>query len=124
MEHSLLDNINQERAKVGLPALTLDPTLCALSAIRACECSENFSHTRPNGSSWLTILEDYDYFIWSATDERIHQGTAGLPESIIIKGWMRNSDFSASICSESYNHIGIGIYTAGSISYIVLLFCG
>ena len=120
----LLDSINQERSKNDLSPLTLDSTLCALSAIRSYECSEMFSHTRPNGHPGLSVLEDYDYALWAVTDERIHQGTAGLPASMIIKAWMRNSEFSASIYSEAYSHIGIGTYTAGGISYIVLLFGG
>jgi uncharacterized protein YkwD len=124
LEYSLLDAINQERSKNDLSPLTLDPTLCALSAVRSYECSENTSHIRPNGSSGLSVLEDYDYAHWSATDERIHHGTAGLSASIIIKAWMRNADFSAGILSGVFTHVGIGTYTAGNITYIVLLFVG
>ena len=124
LEYSLLDGINQERSKIELPPLALDPTLCALSAVRAYECSLDFSHTRPNGKPGYSILEEYDYAIWTVTDERNYQGSTGIPESIIIKGWMRNNSFSASILSECYTHIGIGTYTTGNITYIVLLFGG
>lgn len=124
LEYSLLEAINRERNQNDLSPLTLDPTLCALSAIRSYECSKNTSHVRPNGRSGLSVLEDYDYAHWSATDERIHHGTAGLSVSIILKAWMRNTDFSADILSGVFTHIGIGTYTADSITYIVLLFRG
>ena len=42
----------------GLKALTLDKDLCEAAAIRAKEIVQDFSHTRPNGSSCFTVLDE------------------------------------------------------------------
>ena len=102
----------------------MDRTLCALAAIRAYECTESFSHTRPDGRGAITVLSDYGYYIWSNLSERIHYGTSGLSAGTIVKGWMYNEDFSSAILSGNFTHIGIGIYDNGSTTYIVCFFAG
>lgn len=124
LEYSLLDAINGQRAAAELPALTMDHTLSALAAIRACECAESFSHTRPDGRGAFTVLSDHGYYIWPHLNERIHYGTSGLSSGTILKGWMRNADFSASILSADFTHIGIGVYTSGGTDHIVCFFAG
>ena len=102
----------------------MDHTLCALGAIRAYECVESFTHTRPDGRGAFTVISDYGYWIWSHLDERIHRGTTGLPSGTIVKGWMYTADFSADILSPDFTHIGIGVYDNGGSTYIVCFFAG
>ncbi len=126
LEYSLLDAINQKRsaAEDPVPSLTMDHTLCALAAIRAYECKDRFTHTRPDGRSAFTVLSDYGYYIWSNLSERIHQGSSGLSAGTVVKGWMYNADFSANILSGDFTHIGIGVYDTGGTTYIVCFFAG
>ena len=126
MEYALLDAINQKRsaAEDPVPSLTMDHTLCALAAIRAYECTDRFTHTRPDGRGAFTVLSDYGYYIWSNLSERIHQGSSGLSAGTIVKGWMYNADFSANILSGDFTHIGIGVYDTGGTTYIVCFFAG
>lgn len=124
LEYSLLDGINSQRADAGLDPLSLDHTLCALAAIRAYECSESFSLTRPDGRSGYSVVTDYGYAVWSDFSQRIHYGSAGLSAGAIVKGWMYTDDFSANILSGGFTHIGIGVYTTGGITYIVCFFAG
>ena len=124
LEYSLLDAINAKRAASSLSPLAMDSTLCALATIRAYECTENFSHTRPDGRGAFTVLSDYGYYIWSHLRERIHCGTSGLSAGTLVKGWMYNEDFSANILSEQFTHMGIGVYENGGTTYIVCFFAG
>ena len=124
LEYDLLDAVNHQRRSAGLSELKIDPTLCALAAIRAYECQESFTHTRPDGRTAESVLSDYNYNIWSWVDERIHSGSTGLGAGMIVKGWMRNDSFCADILSDAFKHIGIGIYAAGDITYIVCFFAG
>ena len=124
LEYSLLDAINAKRAASALPPLTMDSTLCALAAIRAYECTELFTHTRPDGRGAFTVLSDYDYAIWSHLRERIHCGSSGMAAGTIVKGWMYNEDFSANILSDDFTHMGIGVYDNGGTIYIVCFFVG
>lgn len=126
LERELLSQLNQHRAarEIPLPALTMDQTLCALSTIRAYECAQDFSQTRPDGRSGRTVLSDYGYDIWPNTSQRIHDGSTGLPASVILKAWEYNSSFSNDLFSDAYTHIGIGVWESGSRTYIVCIFAG
>ena len=121
-EYNLLNAINQKRADQELPPLTLDATLCALGTIRAYECTENFSHVRPDGRPGISVLSDYGYAAADGLSERLHYGSSGLSTGTIIKGWMYNPDFSADILSADYSRIGIGVYEDGTLIYIVCFF--
>ena len=52
--------VNAERGAVGLPALSEDQTLDAVSCVRAVEMDAEFSHTRPDGTQWYTALDAVD----------------------------------------------------------------
>ena len=53
----VLDAVNENRAAYGLAPLTLVDDLCEDADIRAEEIVENFSHTRPDGSSCFSIID-------------------------------------------------------------------
>lgn len=48
--------VNEERAKEGLTPLSIDPKVQAAAQIRAEECEQSFSHTRPDGTNFSTSL--------------------------------------------------------------------
>ncbi len=47
--------VNSQRASAGLKQLTWNSNLEETSAVRSVECSQVFSHTRPNGKAWYTV---------------------------------------------------------------------
>ena len=61
LRQEMLERVNEERAKVGAPALVLDETLCEAAQLRAQETAENYSHTRPDGSSvsYTHLVREY-----------------------------------------------------------------
>ena len=82
----VVDLVNQERAKEGLSPLTLDATLCQAASIRVNEISGQFSHTRPDGTTCFTALDEAGVN-YSRAGENIALGTvyrragdAGLDE--------------------------------------------
>ena len=50
--------VNEERAKVGAGALTLDKEIEAAALVRAKEIEISFSHSRPDGRNFSTALTD------------------------------------------------------------------
>lgn len=63
IENQVLNLINQERLSLGLVELEYDPMLQNAARIRSKELcqdetmqSQTLSHTRPDGSSWATVL--------------------------------------------------------------------
>ena len=53
---AVLKLVNEERAKAGLPALTLHAGATRAAQQRAGEIETSFSHTRPDGSNFTTAL--------------------------------------------------------------------
>jgi len=47
--------LNEIRDGAGLDGLEWDQNLETVSGVRAKECSESFSHTRPDGKQWYTV---------------------------------------------------------------------
>ena len=87
--------------------LTLDPVLTRAADIRAKEIVENFDHTRPNGTSCFTVLDEVDY-AWLMVGENI---AAGYPTSeSVMTGWMNSEGHRNNILNSSFNRIGVGYY--------------
>ncbi|WP_455717187.1 CAP domain-containing protein [Anaerosporobacter sp.] len=99
--------VNIERAKEGLSALTTNTTLEKAAYIRSQEIKKSFSHTRPNGSSFSTILKEMN-ISYQATGENIAYGQK-TPEAV-VDAWMNSSGHRANIMSSKYNKLGVGCY--------------
>lgn len=110
----ILSMTNQQRANNGLSTLKKSSALMSAAATRAREISVSFSHTRPNGSSALSISS-------SAYAENIASGM-NISHATIMDGWMNSSGHRANILNGSYNTIGIGFYSANGYNYYVQLF--
>lgn len=100
--------VNKERAKEGLSALSMSDTLLPPANTRAKEIKEVFSHTRPDGRSWSTVLDDYKISVQTA-GENLAYGY-NTPEAVVT-GWMNSSGHRANILNANYKNIGIGVYT-------------
>lgn len=95
--------VNAERAKVGLSSLKLSFELQQAAAIRAQEISKVYSHTRPNGSDFYTVLRSK----WGV-GENIAAGTS-TPEDV-MKCWMDSPGHRANILRKNYKELGVGYY--------------
>lgn len=67
------DNSTKTNLTGKLKKLTLDETLCRAAQIRANETVVSFSHTRPNGSSCSSVLNECSV-VWSKCGENIAAG--------------------------------------------------
>lgn len=100
--------VNKERVKAGLSELSLSDTLTAPAQKRAVEIKDVFSHTRPDGRSWSSVLSDYN-ISYRASGENLAYGY-NTPEAVVT-GWMNSPGHRANILSANFNQIGIGVYT-------------
>lgn len=111
--------VNNERANNGLPALANRIDLNELADIRAKEIVEKFAHTRPNGSSCFTILDNTHYM---TAGENIAYGQTSASE--VMTAWMNSQGHRTNILSSSFNCIGVGHCKANGIDYWVQIFIG
>lgn len=99
--------VNQERAKAGIKELTLDKNIEAAALIRAKETEISFSHTRPNGSGFSTVLKE-NGISFRGAGENIAWGQSS-PEAV-MKAWMNSEGHRANILNSKYTKIGVGYY--------------
>lgn len=112
--------VNEERAKAGLSPLTVQTDITAAANVRAKEIKQQFSHTRPDGSSFSSALKQQGVS-FSGSGENIAYGQR-TPQQV-MEGWMNSSGHRANILNGNYKNIGIGYYQdEQGVNYWVQLF--
>lgn len=103
----VLDLVNKERAKEKLSKLSTTSLLGEAADKRAKEIVNTFSHTRPNGSSWSTVLKELK-ISYKAAGENIAYGQ-GTPQEV-VKAWMNSPGHRANILNANFGKLGVGVY--------------
>ena len=116
----VIDLVNEERAKAGLSPLTESSSVAQAADIRAKEIATSFSHTRPDGSSFSTALQQSGAS-YRGAGENIAYGQR-TPEAV-MNSWMNSQGHRANILNENYTTIGVGYYEdANGTGYWTQLF--
>ncbi len=106
--------MNQERAAAGVGGISQNAALDAVAQVRAQEIVQSFAHTRPNGTSCFTILDE-NGIAYMAAGENIAAGY-GTPTDVMT-GWMNSEGHRANILNGSFGQVGIGYYTDPNTPY-------
>lgn len=118
--HQVVKLVNEERAKAGLSALTIDVNVEAAAQVRANEIKQSFSHTRPNGSQFSTALKEQGVS-YRGAGENIAWGQKS-PEAV-MQAWMNSDGHRANILNAQFTKIGVGYYQdANGTNYWTQLF--
>lgn len=116
----ILSLVNAERARAGLAPLTLNAEVSRAAAIRANEIQASFSHTRPDGKSFSTVLTDAG-ISYRASGENIAYGQTTAEK--VMSDWMNSSGHRANILNSGYTELGVGhVKDASGTDYWVQLF--
>lgn len=111
--------VNAERAKYGLYALTVDTKVQQAALVRAKETAQSFSHTRPNGSSFSTVLTEAGVSYRTAGENIAYGQTT--PQQV-MNAWMNSSGHRANILNANYTTIGVGYTVINGTAYWAQLF--
>ena len=103
-----LTYVNQVRAEAGKAPLVLDEQMSIAACARCVEMIENkyFAHTRPDGRSCFTILDEYN-ISRTTSGENIAWGYSS--PSAVVEGWKNSPGHYANMINERYTRIGIGV---------------
>lgn len=113
--YEAIELINAERVKAGLNELEIDSELMEMASVRAEEMSREFAHTRPDGSDWKTIFEDFG---WSIPNHRGENGGGGKDTAEKqVNSWMNSSGHKANILKENVTKIGVGYHYNANSQY-------
>lgn len=106
----VVELVNQERAAEGLAPLSADPDLTDAAGVRADEIRDQFSHTRPDGTSCFTAL-DATGANYRRAGENIAIGQQSPAR--VVAAWMDSPGHRANIMNANYSRIGVAVETAG-----------
>lgn len=116
--------LNEVRAEHGLNPVAWNENskLQAAARVRAQEITENFSHTRPNGSSCFSVLKEFRIKYWSAA-ENIAMGTY-LDAEGATELWINSPGHFQNMVNGELKEVGLACYQVGDEIYWVQLFIG
>ncbi|MCD7884659.1 MAG: CAP domain-containing protein [Lachnospiraceae bacterium] len=109
----------------GLSKLTYDYDLEEMAMQRAAEIAYQFSHTRPDGSSCLSINGEYNYICYVSGENIAYGSTTAAG---VFEDWLEEYQKYAGqghrrlMLSKRATSIGIGHAVRGGVHYWVLLF--
>ena len=122
LEYAVADALNAAREAEGLSRLTMDTRLSAIASCRAWEISQVWSHTRPDGRHYSTVLDDYGYSASFVTELLLY--TSGENEGAAIAARWLESESHRSAILGGCRLVGIGLYRSGGTVYICCLLAG
>ncbi len=111
-EQEVIQLVNQERAKNGLPALKYDWELARVAEHKSLDMKNKgyFSHTSPTYGSPFDMMRAYG-INYIAAGENIAMGQRSAKE--VVNAWMNSSGHRANILNANFTHIGVGYVEDG-----------
>ncbi len=119
-EQSLINQVNQERTKLGLQALQIDYSLVALAKQKSHDMAVNnyFSHVSPTLGSVYTMLDRAGISYSRAGENIARTGSISRAHPL----FMNSAGHRANILHSGYTHIGVGIVKQGTSYHITQIF--
>ena len=101
---------NEQRAAHGISAVrSNNPALNAAAQLRAREAASYWSHTRPDGSNWSTVLAQFNFIGYRSASENLAFTSVNNPQNA-INIWMNSPEHRANLLDASHDLVGIGVY--------------
>ncbi|MFZ2378445.1 MAG: CAP domain-containing protein [Trichococcus flocculiformis] len=127
VEDKVMVLLNELRLEQGLLLLTKNETLKAAADHRAIETQTSFSHTRPDGTDFYTVIQTDDYWYpYQTVGENLAMATYFKDEAsmaeFLFKGWMESEGHYANMIHPDFREVGIGVHYDGEFLYAVQLF--
>lgn len=107
-EKYLFIRINDDRAKRGLEKLELDEKLTQAAEIRAEEIRKTYSHMRPDGTAWYTVLQEVGASCDAAAENLAYGFTSSKD---VLNGWLGYEPYRENMQEKDYEKIGVGFNT-------------
>ena len=109
----ILRLMNEERARVGVPALKLKTEYQAAASVRAREIVAQFSHTRPNGETCFTALTENGFYCSLAGENIGMHAPAVSAEATgetLYNGWLNSPGHYANMIKAEFTDVTMEVY--------------
>ena len=127
VENKILELLNELRTESGLTLLSKSEALKQAADIRAVESLSLFSHTRPDGSNWNTVLEGQSHvYADNMLGENLTLSAYSENEEAaaisLFDVWVNSPEDYKNMINADYQEVGIGVQNSGGDIYAVLIF--
>ena len=120
LDTAIAEAVNAQRVAAGLAPLSLSSQLYVPAAQRARELSVNWSHTRPDGSGFETVLTQWGVSFTAAGECLYNTGSAPDIPDMVAK-WMAHGANSAIILDANASAMGVAHDEADGFTYIAVI---
>ena len=120
-EQKLLNLLNEDRARNGLPPLTLDPELSQLAKLKSNDMNSNryFAHESPTYGDAGQMLDAFDYDYQGVGENIAHHANVEKAEA----AFMSSDGHRRNILGSQWLKVGIGVaYDENGNVYVTQLF--
>jgi len=116
IESQVASLVNKERAKNGLPPLTLNWQLSRVARYKSADMRDKnyFSHTSPTYGSPFDMMKAFQVQ-YSTAGENIAAGQTTA--EAVMTSWMNSPGHRQNILSPNFTEIGVGYATGGSYRF-------
>jgi len=111
IEAEILTLINEERVKEGIAPLENQSNAYYYSKVRADECVESFSHTRPNGTGCFSVFDDGEVFYKHVGENLFYCAGHSLSKvaKLSVESWMNSEGHRNNILNGSFKTTTISV---------------
>lgn len=111
VKDEMIDLINEVRTEHGIASLTKSDILMEIAQKRADEQVEmqEMQHSRPDGTYWSTILEEYGFNLFELQYGENLSWTSYLSASYAVDGWEASAGHFNTMTASNKNYIGVGV---------------
>lgn len=106
--YTMWQEVNQERAAHGVPALVLDPKLntSAEAKCAAMVAEKSWNHTLPDGRTPQTFIAT-QYPNWRVSGENISYGYTNA--QAVVSGWVGSPEHEVNLVNPAYTNEGLAL---------------
>ena len=120
----ILRYTNEIRAAHGIPLLkAAGSSLTQAAQTRANEIVSVWSHTRPDGSDFYTVLRQFNVSYSRAAENLAYNGSYYTAKNF-VDAWMSSPAHKAAILNARLTTMGVGHVVSGGKAFAVQLFIG
>lgn len=116
VENQVIQLVNQERQRRGLPALVRNWELCRVARFKSQDMRDRgyFEHTSPTYGDPFRMMQNFGIH-FTAAGENI---AAGQPTAYeVMRSWMNSTGHRNNILNRGFTQIGVGFARGGKYGY-------
>ncbi|MDO4978696.1 MAG: CAP domain-containing protein [Candidatus Saccharibacteria bacterium] len=113
-KNEVLNLVNEERRARGIAELSAGGACQAAAFTRVSELKTSYSHTRPDGTNWVTVCTPAKN---QYSGENVAAGANVASPRAVVRAWMNSDSHRANILNSNYKYLSVGFEFDANAKY-------